>query len=95
MQFEFWRGSVERAWSLQGLTTARPFTSPVSLGHLAGRIFSPHRQTPMHQRHQEAGAKLMQAGNWLRPEYYVCQGSTRQQDDLGRGGSSSPEGWID
>jgi len=63
----------------KGLTTARPFTSPVTLGHLAGRIFSPHRQTPMHHRHREAGAKLMQAGNWLRPEYYVRYGLTRQE----------------
>jgi|RhiMetdeSRZDD1v2_1073273.scaffolds.fasta_scaffold109649_2 sarcosine oxidase, subunit alpha len=63
----------------KALTTARPFTSPVSLGHLAGRIFSPHRQTPMHQWHLETGAKLMQAGNWLRPEYYVRQGLTRQE----------------
>jgi sarcosine oxidase subunit alpha len=63
----------------RGLTTARPFTTPVSLSHLAGRIFSPHRQTPMHQRHQEALAKLMQAGNWLRPEYYVREGHTRQE----------------
>jgi sarcosine oxidase subunit alpha len=62
-----------------GLTTARPFTSPVSLGHLAGRIFSPHRQTPMQQRHQQAGAKFMQAGNWLRPEYYVRKGLARQE----------------
>ncbi len=61
------------------LTTARPFTTPVSLGHLAGRIFSPHRQTPMHQRHQQAGAKFMYAGNWLRPEYYVRPGYTRQR----------------
>ncbi len=61
------------------LTTARPFTSPVALKHLAGRIFSPHRQTPMHQRHQSAGAKFMHAGNWLRPEYYVRPGHTRQQ----------------
>ena len=30
-----------------GLTTSRPFTNPVSLGHLAGRIFSPYRQTPL------------------------------------------------
>jgi sarcosine oxidase, subunit alpha len=62
-----------------GLTTARPFTNPVSLGHLAGKIFSPHRQTPMHRRHQQAGAKFMQAGNWLRPEYYARQGLTRQE----------------
>ncbi|MCI0418593.1 MAG: 2Fe-2S iron-sulfur cluster-binding protein, partial [Acidobacteria bacterium] len=61
------------------MTTARPFVNPVSLGHLAGRIFSPHRQTPMHQRHKQKGASFMQAGNWLRPEYYAVPGKTRQE----------------
>ena len=62
-----------------GVTTARPFTTPVSLGHLAGRIFSPHRQTPMHSEHQKLNARFMHAGNWLRPEYYVRQGSSREE----------------
>jgi sarcosine oxidase subunit alpha len=61
------------------MTTARPFVNPVPLGHLAGRIFSPHRQTPVQQRHKEAGASFMQAGNWLRPEYYATAGRTRQE----------------
>jgi sarcosine oxidase subunit alpha len=62
-----------------GVTTARPFTSPVSLGHLAGRIFSPHRQTPMHSEHQRLGAKFMHAGNWLRPEYYARRDFSREE----------------
>ena len=39
-----------------GLTTARHFTSPVPLSHLAGRIFSPQRRTPIHARHRQLGA---------------------------------------
>lgn len=61
------------------MTTARPFINPVPLGHLAGRIFSPHRQTPLHERHRQAGASFMHAGNWLRPEYYRVPGRSRQE----------------
>jgi sarcosine oxidase subunit alpha len=61
-----------------GVTTARPFTSPVPLGHLAGKIFSPYRQTPLHECHVKAEAKLMFAGNWLRPEFYALPGQLRR-----------------
>src|SRR6185436_17395464 len=61
------------------MTTARPFINPVPLGHLAGRIFSPHRQTPLHYRHKQTGALFMHAGNWLRPEYYAVPGKTRRE----------------
>jgi sarcosine oxidase subunit alpha len=61
------------------MTTARPFVNPVPLGHLAGRIFSPHRETPLHACHQQEGASFMHAGNWLRPEYYRVPGKTRQE----------------
>ena len=61
------------------MTTARPFVSPVALGHLAGRIFSPHRETPLHCRHKQAGASFMPAGNWLRPEYYAVPGKSRRE----------------
>jgi len=60
-----------------GLTTARPFTNPVPLSHLAGRRFSPHRRTPMHERHCQLGGNLMFAGNWLRPEFYKIPGESR------------------
>ncbi|MEW5979798.1 MAG: glycine cleavage T C-terminal barrel domain-containing protein [Acidobacteriota bacterium] len=59
------------------LTTARPFVNPVPLAHLAGRIFSPHRQTPLHDWHRNFGARFMPAGNWLRPEYYAIRGKSR------------------
>ena len=53
-----------------GMTTARPPNAQVTFGHLAGRVFEPVRYTAMHHRHIEAGAKMMPAGLWLRPEYY-------------------------
>ena len=61
------------------LTTARPFTRPVRLGTLAGRIFTARRRTPTHECHESLGAKLMFAGNWLRPEYYPVEGRSRHE----------------
>ena len=60
-----------------GTTTARPFFHPVPMSHLAGRGFSPHRETPMHARHADLNAVWMHAGIWLRPEYYAVAGKTR------------------
>lgn len=60
-----------------GTTTARPFFHPVPLSHLAGRGFSPERQTPLHSRHAALGAKFMLAGVWQRPEYYAQPGKSR------------------
>lgn len=62
-----------------GTTTARPFFHPVPMSHLAGRGFHPHRETPMHSRHEALGAKWMQAGLWLRPEYYARPGLSKEQ----------------
>ena len=60
-----------------GTTTARPFFHPVPMSHLAGRGFSPHRETPLHSRHEALRAVWMQAGIWLRPEYYAAPDKTR------------------
>lgn len=60
-----------------GVTTARPPFQAEKLAHVAGRAFDPYRQTPMHRRHVQAGAKLMPAGVWQRPAYY---GSAEQRD---------------
>src|SRR6476646_8258627 len=57
-----------------GTTTARPFFHPVPMSHLAGRGFHAMRRTPLHARHDAAGASFMQAGNWWRPEYYAAAG---------------------
>jgi len=62
-----------------GTTTARPFFHPVPLSHLAGRGFNPHRETPLHARHDGLGAVWMQAGVWLRPEYYAVPGKRKSE----------------
>jgi sarcosine oxidase, subunit alpha len=59
-------------WSIEetGTTTARPPTTPVKLASLAGQPLEPVRYTPIHPWHEEAGANMMVAGLWLRPEHY-------------------------
>ena len=61
------------------ITTARPFSSPVKLSHLAGRTFTPLRRTPIHSLHASENAAFMHAGSWLRPEYYRVGGCSREQ----------------
>lgn len=61
---------TDRTVSETGVTTARPPFTAEKLAHIAGRGFDPYRQTPMHQRHIQAGAQMMPAGNWQRPAYY-------------------------
>lgn len=61
-----------------GVTTARPFIHPVSLGHLAGRGFHPHRRTPLESRHEALGAVFMPVGDWRRPAYYARSDLTAQ-----------------
>ena len=62
-----------------GSTTSRPFHQPASIGHLAGRRFHPLRRTPMHDWHVDAGAEMMHAGAWLRPEYYRVASQSRDR----------------
>ncbi len=61
-----------------GITTFRPPYTPVSLGALAGRDsggrLAPLRRSPMHARHERAGAVFLPAGLWLRPRYYRTHG---------------------
>jgi sarcosine oxidase subunit alpha len=57
-----------------GTTTFRPPYVPITLGALAGahggRHFLPNRRTSVHEWHVGAGAEMMQAGPWLRPQCY-------------------------
>lgn len=53
-----------------GSTTARPMFHPTPVSNLAGMRFRPERLTALHAKHTELKAKFMEAGNWLRPEYY-------------------------
>ena len=66
-----------RSLAQTGTTTARPFYQPVPLGHLAGLRHHPMRRTPLHDWHEQAGAVLVHAGDWYRPEYYPRPGADR------------------
>jgi sarcosine oxidase subunit alpha len=62
-----------------GSSTARPFFHPVPLGHLAGRGFHPVRRTALHGVHEQLDAVFMEAGAWLRPEYYARAGKSKSE----------------
>jgi sarcosine oxidase, subunit alpha len=53
-----------------GSTTARPMFHPTPLQHLGGRRFRAERTSPVQQSHIDNKAVFMEAGAWLRPEYY-------------------------
>jgi sarcosine oxidase subunit alpha len=54
-----------------GTTTARPPYNPVTLGMLAGRNHHPYKTVPTHSRHLALNAKVINLGDWLRPEVYT------------------------
>jgi sarcosine oxidase subunit alpha len=62
-----------------GTTTFRPPYLPVSIGALAGRStghhFRPVRRSPLHAWHVGHGARLIEAGPWLRAWYYRWAGA--------------------
>ncbi len=61
-----------------GITTARPPYTAVALGALAGehreKHFKPTRLAPSHDRAKERGAVFVEAGPWLRAQYYPKPG---------------------
>ena len=58
-----------------GTTTFRPPYTPVAIGAFAGREIGLHqnpvRRTPMHEWHLSRGAQMVEAGLWMRPQYYL------------------------
>lgn len=54
-----------------GTTTRRPPAQPVPLGALAARLALPVKRTALHHRHVALGARMMNLGDWKRPEYYT------------------------
>jgi sarcosine oxidase subunit alpha len=50
--------------------TARPPWTPIPLGVLAAGHLVPRKETSIHQRHVEASAEFMWAGDWRRPHHY-------------------------
>jgi len=61
-----------------GTTRFRPPYSPVAIGAFAGHerglTFQPIRRTAMHRCHEKLGAVFVEAGQWLRPQYYPKPG---------------------
>ena len=53
-----------------GGTTDRPPLQPVPLAALAGPSHMPVKRTPMHHRHRELNAVMVDAGGWQRPLHY-------------------------
>src|SRR5205823_11348978 len=53
-----------------GMSRARPPAQPVTLGALGAAHDAPVRLTPMHHRHVALGARMMNLGEWKRPELY-------------------------
>ncbi|MEM9277357.1 MAG: sarcosine oxidase subunit alpha family protein [Pseudomonadota bacterium] len=61
-----------------GTTRFRPPYSPIAIGafagHERGMTFQPIRRTAMHRCHEKLGAVFVEAGQWLRPQYYPKPG---------------------
>ena len=57
-----------------GTTRFRPPYNPIAIaafaGHERGRQFVPTRYTALHQCNEKLGAVFVEAGQWLRPQYY-------------------------
>ena len=53
-----------------GSTTSRPPLQPVPMSALAGRAHMPVKRTPMHRKHVELGARVVDLGPWKRPYSY-------------------------
>ncbi len=66
-----------------GTTRFRPPYSPVAIGafagHERGQTFQPTRRTTMHRCHEELGAVFVEAGQWVRPQYYPKYGEDIMQ----------------
>ncbi|MEE9375139.1 MAG: FAD-dependent oxidoreductase, partial [Rhizobiaceae bacterium] len=66
-----------------GTTRFRPPYSPVAIGafagHERGMEFQPIRRTAMHRNHEKLGAVFVEAGQWLRPQYYPKSGEDIMQ----------------
>lgn len=65
-----------------GTTTFRPPFTPIAIGALAGRRirhhFRPIRRSPFHDWHLTHGAKMIEAGQWMRPWYYSWAGASAE-----------------
>ena len=71
-----------------GTTMFRPPYTPVSIGALAGRArgrnFKPLRKTPSHRWAEQRGAVFVEAGNWLRAQWFPMAGETEWRQSVDR-----------
>lgn len=71
-----------------GTTIFRPPYTPVPVGAFAGRSrgqsFRPHRHTPSHDWATEQGAVFIEAGMWLRAQWFPRQGETHWLQSVNR-----------
>ncbi|MGI9522477.1 MAG: sarcosine oxidase subunit alpha family protein [Hyphomicrobiaceae bacterium] len=71
-----------------GTTVFRPPYTPVPIGAFAGRArgkhFRPVRKTPSHQWAAEQGAVFVEAGMWLRAQWYRRSGETHWRESVDR-----------
>ena len=71
-----------------GTTIFRPPYNPVSIGAFAGRArgkdFRPYRLTPSHTWAKENGADFVEAGMWLRAQWFRQPGEKGWRDSVDR-----------
>ena len=71
-----------------GTTIFRPPYTPTSIGVFGGRSrgeeFRPTRKTPSHLWAEEAGAVFVEAGLWLRAQWYPQSGETHWRESVDR-----------
>ncbi len=71
-----------------GTTIFRPPYTPVAIGAFAGRnagkAFRPKRLTPSHDWSKERGAVFVEAGLWMRPQWYPMPGEHSWRDSVDR-----------
>ena len=79
---------TERAIPEVGTTTSRPPYSPVAIGafagHHRGKDFRPTRLTAGHGWARERGATFVEAGQWLRAQWFAAPGETQWQQTVSR-----------
>ena len=71
-----------------GTTIFRPPYTPVAIGAFAGRSrdedFRPVRRTPSHAWAEERGAVFVEAGMWLRAQWFPREGETHWRQSVDR-----------
>ncbi|MCY3996926.1 MAG: sarcosine oxidase subunit alpha family protein [Rhodobacter sp.] len=71
-----------------GTTIFRPPYTPVAMGTFAGRSvgkeFRPTRLTPSHKWAEERGAVFVEAGDWLRAQWFPKPGETHWRQSVDR-----------